>query len=443
MRPTTYLAIAGLAMILGTLPTVSAQSIPIPNAGFEDPVIPVGGLAGFPSPWFYFSQQLICEFGIAHPMPSQVAPVSDGSQLAFALINTSCPGPGSVGKHIEFTLQLNAVWKEATAYTFSMDFFRAPGIAFPDVAVQLCGLACLPGGAATPGTFTTSTAVKSHQNELLGHPITIRIMIDSPGPMAKVFFDNLRLEAVSTTLPSKRGWFVTSRPDAVVPGQLNAVCSSPIPCHLFLEAHNLQGVLLSQQEFTLRSGQSASLELPGGRGANGAPAAAPNEIAASFVVESGEILASLELVDTDLRTRLFEPWGDGSVSKLGKLDFGSVGLSRSDTGRLKAFCDGSVRTADGSVRKACEVTFEFTDGNGRVLKSSRTTLQPGTGAFVDLHYEDTGGSSPRAAVAPCLKVAGGSAVASFALLDRASGQTITQSSPAALVSAGRTEEHFE
>jgi hypothetical protein len=65
------------------------------------------------------------------------------------------------------------------------------------------------------------------------------------------------------------------------------------------------------------------------------------------------------------------------------------------------------------------------------------TLAPGTAGFLDLTFEETRSMDRRAEIIPSLTVIGGPAVGSFALLDSATGRTITQSYPAAVQSVAR------
>jgi hypothetical protein len=157
-----------------------------------------------------------------------------------------------------------------------------------------------------------------------------------------------------------------------------------------------------------------------------------------WFLTQGSANFSLEVSDeTDLRTRLFINWGDGSVSKSGNLSSGLVSLTRGDTGRLKVYCDGSVRV-EGTVRFAsCQADLAFHDTNGRVLRQSHLNLAPGTAGFLDLTFEETRSADRRTVVIPMLTVAGGPAVGGFAVLDSETGITITQSYPAAVQSVAR------
>ena len=140
---------------------------------------------------------------------------------------------------------------------------------------------------------------------------------------------------------------------------------------------------------------------------------------------------SLEILDSaTLRTAHAYNWEDSFTPRTGNVEFGPVNLTRSDTGRTKAFCDGSVRTA-------CNVTISYFDANGRMLKESRMTLQPGTSGFTDLSYSEAGSTDRTVEIRPTLNIGEGPVIASFALLDAEGGRTITQSTPASLLSVGR------
>jgi hypothetical protein len=78
-----------------------------------------------------------------------------------------------------------------------------------------------------------------------------------------------------------------------------------------------------------------------------------------------------------------------------------------------------------------------------MLKQSRMVIEPGTGGYLDLYYEDTPQTMARQEVIPQLTVTGGNAIGGFAVLDRATGGTITQSFPAtaAIVGPGNGGEN--
>lgn len=194
----------------------------------------------------------------------------------------------------------------------------------------------------------------------------------------------------------------------------------PTPCTVMFEFHDAAGRTLQQSTVTLAPGTGGFLDL--------APAAAgvgrPSEINPCFKVLRGAAFASLEVFDVfSERTHIMISWADGSVRKSGDIDFGMGAISRGDTARLGAFCEG-----DGSVLPTpCDVVFEFHDINGRLLKQTTMILQPGTGGVLDLRWQDTGSTARRVEITPCFKVLRGSAITNFAIIDSALGVTLSQS----------------
>ena len=63
-------------------------------------------------------------------------------------------------------------------------------------------------------------------------------------------------------------------------------------------------------------------------------------------------------------------------------------------------------------------------------------LQPGTAGYLDLFYEDTPQTATREEVRPQITVNGGNAIGGFAILDRGTGGTVTQSFPASSATVG-------
>jgi hypothetical protein len=98
---------------------------------------------------------------------------------------------------------------------------------------------------------------------------------------------------------------------------------------------------------------------------------------------------------------------------------------------MSASCEG-----DGSVvPPPCDITFEFHDANGRVLKAARMSVPAGTGAYLDLRYPETGSTERRVSIDPCWTVANGAAVLDLQTVDSFTGLTLTQGYPSALVSS--------
>lgn len=211
--------------------------------------------------------------------------------------------------------------------------------------------------------------------------------------------------------------------------RLTAYCDdSPdaTPCAITFEFHDIRGGTLKQATVTLQPGTAGFLDFAARPGET---AAGPVLIDPCWTVLRGAALASFEVFDMfSQRTRILINWGDRSLPRTGDVDFGLAGVTAFDAARLGAVCEG-----DGSVAPApCDVTAEFHDMQGKTIKQSRMILQPGTGGYVDLKWQETGSTAMRVEIAPCWKVAGGGAVASFALVDSFTGLTIVQSYPAVL-----------
>lgn len=214
--------------------------------------------------------------------------------------------------------------------------------------------------------------------------------------------------------------------------RLTAYCDGSVtPCEVtFLFVHG-GGRLLKQATMTIQPGTSGFLDLAAAQtGISG-----PVLIEPCWKVTRGAVLASLEVFDVfSLRTRILINWGDRSVPRLGDIDLGLVGITPFDTGRLSAFCPAEQDTP-GRPALPCDVTFEFHDAQGRLLKQTDITLQPGTSGFADLRFAETRTAARRVEIEPCWKVAGGAAAATFSVLDTFSGLTIAQAYPATLASA--------
>ena len=214
--------------------------------------------------------------------------------------------------------------------------------------------------------------------------------------------------------------------------RLTAYCDgSVMPCEVtFLFVHGT-GRLLKQATMTIQPGTSGFLDLAAAQsGIAGLVQADP-----CWKVTRGAALVSLEVFDVfSLRTRILINWGDRSVPRSGEIDFGLAGITPFDTARISAFCPAQQDTP-GRGPVACDVTFEFHDAQGRLLKQTDITLQPGTSGFADLRWSETRTPSRRVEIEPCSKVAGGAAVATFSVIDTFSGLTIAHAYPATLASA--------
>ena len=214
--------------------------------------------------------------------------------------------------------------------------------------------------------------------------------------------------------------------------RLNAFCDgsvTPIPCDITFEFHDISGRTLKQVSMIIQPETSGFVDFSLGAGLF-VPGRV--EIDPCWTILRGTAQASVEIFDNfTQRTRMLINWGDAAVPRsAADVDFGTVAITRSDIARMGAFCEG-----DGSVVPACDVAFEFHDANGRVLKSSRMSVPAGTGAFLDLHYSEAGGTGGRVLIQPCWTVATGAVVLDLQTVDVLTNLTVTQAYPSALVSA--------
>ena len=120
-----------------------------------------------------------------------------------------------------------------------------------------------------------------------------------------------------------------------------------------------------------------------------------------------------------------------SLASAADANFGLIGIAGFETARLTAYCDGSVTPTP------CDITFEFHHISGRMLKQATVTLQPGTGGFLDLRWQETGSPARRVEISPCWRVGGGAAVGSLTIVDNFTGLSIAQAYPAALASGAQ------
>ena len=215
--------------------------------------------------------------------------------------------------------------------------------------------------------------------------------------------------------------------------QLTAYCDGSVaasPCDFTLTFHDVNGRTLKQATLTLQPGTGGFLDFTPSPAILGSP----NELDPCVKVLRGAGFASLEIFDMfTQRTRILLNWGDRSLPRTGDIDFALAGITPFHTARLGAYCEG-----EGSVMPPpCDVTLEFHDIQGRLLKQSRMTLQPDTGGFLDLRWLETGSPSRKVEIQPCIKVAGGAAIGTLAIVDNFSGLTLTQAYPAALAAAAQ------
>jgi hypothetical protein len=427
---------AGLLLVASQL--ALADGVPIVNPSFETPAIAPGTQTnnGIPG-WTFFTASPLpgTPFaGVANFPASHFSPPSDGSQLGYLSVPGASSGTG-IFQVLSTQLAAN------TTYTLSLDLSALPGgtcaLGFCTVSLSLNTSSC--GGANLYMTMGTNTVVLNSASMpafCVGQPLVIQVTGFTPAYQQQilVYLDNVRLDSfpsVVSPLPYLHGAFGSF---SLVPGEtsrLKAYCDGSVmpvaTCQATLEFHDSHGVLLSQRMLTLRPGISGFLDLPVPQGRDPDPV----EAVPVWYLHGGNAIMSLEIFDSaTMRTLHAFNWGDGFTPGTGNVEFGPVNLTRSDTGRTKAFCDGSVRTA-------CNVTFAFFDASGRMLKESRMTLQPGTIGFADLLYSEAGSTDRTVEIRPMLSVGEGPAIASFALIEAGSGRTTTQTTSASLLSVGR------
>jgi hypothetical protein len=218
--------------------------------------------------------------------------------------------------------------------------------------------------------------------------------------------------------------------------RLTADCDGsvePTPCEITFEFRHMGGRVLKQTSMTIQPGASGFVDLAAAQtGISG-----PVLIEPCWKVTRGAAFASLEVFDTfSQRTRILINWGDRSIARSGDVDFGLAGLTPFDTLRMSAFCSDD-QDVPGRLPAPCDVVFEFHDVQGRAIKETRMTLQPGTGGSADLRWPETGATARRVELDPCWKVAGGLAIGTLAVIDNLTGLTIAQAYPAALASAAQ------
>jgi hypothetical protein len=214
--------------------------------------------------------------------------------------------------------------------------------------------------------------------------------------------------------------------------RLNAFCDgsvTPVPCDITFEFHDITGRTLKQVSMIIQPEASGFVDFSLGAGLL---VAGRVEIDPCWTILRGTAQASVEIFDNfTQRTRILINWGDGAVARsAADVDFGTVAITRADIARMGAFCEG-----DGSVVPSCDVTFEFHDANGNVLKASRMTVPAGTGAYLDLRYIETGSTATRVLISPCWTVASGAAVVDLQTVDSFTGLTLTQAYPGALLTS--------
>jgi hypothetical protein len=409
-------------IVLGALSVNGATNIPIVNGSFETPHVAPGtlpnvGISGWTTEVPNFGQPPI--FGVANLPSSTFHPPSDGSQVGFII-----GGPAAIDQVTGATITAN------TTYVLSADFFQEFGPAsatlnlFAKGGTNLASQTVFNVGVQQSPTIQIAyTAFPNDPN--IGKALSVNINV---GNQQIVFFDNVTLTAApSVNLTVLHGAFGLIGFLPFETARLNAFCDGsvvPAPCTANLEFHDQNGALLKFAQLNLAPGTGGSVDLATPNGIAGGA----SEVVPSFELGSGNIFTSLELFDSSSsRTRLLIDWGDGAMPQTGNGSFGMAGISAFDRGRASAFCPAANGSTDRPA--PCDVSFEFHDVSGKVLKTSRLTVQSGTASFVDLTSQETESRDRRVEVEAIWQVTAGAPVLTFAIVDN-SGLTITDNFPA-------------
>jgi hypothetical protein len=211
--------------------------------------------------------------------------------------------------------------------------------------------------------------------------------------------------------------------------RLNAYCDgsvAPNSCTLTAQFRMADGSVAIAQRLIIQPGNSGFVDLPAARAGI---TRGRGEIAPCWDIGQGAVLVSLEIFDTgSQRTRLLVNWGDRSLPRSGDIDAAPFGLTATETARLGAFCPEDSRAA-------CNVTFEFHDAAGRLLKQSTASITPGASASLDFHAAEGASvlGGRRITIDPCWKVGDFPAVVTLAIIDDGLGIPTVQAYPAVLV----------
>jgi hypothetical protein len=123
-----------------------------------------------------------------------------------------------------------------------------------------------------------------------------------------------------------------------------------------------------------------------------------------------------------LHVRAFNPQPDPPA-------FGLIGIDPFSTARLNAVCAVGPLPATDIPPGPCDVTLEFHDVTGRVLKQATFRLQPGQAASLDLRSTEAA-ASRRTEIQPAIPQAGrGFVLATVEVYDNLTGRTIALMNP--------------
>jgi hypothetical protein len=188
------------ALIVATVQVMSfgveqaaANSIPVGNAGFENPLLGDGGFTGSIPSWVVGDG--VSDAGVFNPNAEYPGRIPEGQNVAFSKDPT-------ISQVLGASLQANSL------YTLQVDIgHRNNEPTLPGYAVELYAggtlLASESSLAPGPGTFLTSVVsyFASPSDPLVGQALEIRLQVTPLLPY-QVNFDNVRLDA---TVPGLTG----------------------------------------------------------------------------------------------------------------------------------------------------------------------------------------------------------------------------------------------
>src|SRR5579859_517334 len=247
----TIMVLAGLALT-GT--AVWAQSIPLINAGFENPpakpgVMTTGGIPGWPA------TSPAPTVGVANLPATTFFPPTDGSQVGYM-----------AGQQHSLNQNLTAVSNANTTYLAGIDCYAL--ISQPQADSKLAVLLRVGGNLVAsafcdPHGVTNSVTLMFQTTEftsvdLIGKPFDFELVADLPDNNHLTFFDHARL----TAYPSN-GLSGLHPPIGPGKGQTarSAIrCAGSIICSVTLEFVDAGGVLLAQEQVRVPPGGIQTLD---------------------------------------------------------------------------------------------------------------------------------------------------------------------------------------
>jgi hypothetical protein len=207
--------------------------------------------------------------------------------------------------------------------------------------------------------------------------------------------------------------------------RLTAFCSDEAPadpCDVAFHFHDPRGQIIKQSTLNLQPGFTGFLDIRASEIAGGAGRVS---IIPCFLVGRGHVIGAVRISDIfTQRQRLLANMADRNQARGGELHFGVSGFTVLDTARINATCDGDIR--DG-----CEVTLKFHLSGGVVVKQATMTLAPGSSAFLDLRFSESGIGLRTGEIIPCVLVGRGAVFTTYEMIDTLSGFTTQLAYPSA------------